>query len=122
MDILESFIKLLDEEDERVDIKDLFNNKEEITRWEKLVSVFTSINIDNVPTNLKEVYDTYKLDREEQITILAYVKFLEIMVIGAEQAKGLKKADKEDTTTEVSETVPENVWLDQRTYITHQQR
>ena len=109
MDILESFIKLLDEEDERVDIKDLFNNKEEITRWEKLVSVFTSINIDNVPTNLKEVYDTYKLDREEQITILAYVKFLEIMVIGAEQAKGLKKAVKEDTT-EVSETVPERMY------------
>ena len=59
MEILESFIKLIDEEDERVDIKDLFNNKEEINRWEKLVNVFTSITIDSIPTNLREVYDTY---------------------------------------------------------------
>ena len=109
MDILESFIKLIDEEDERVDIKNLFNNKEEINRWEKLVNVFTSITIDSIPTNLQEVYDTYKLDREEQITILAYVKFLEIMVTGAEQAKELLKADK-DETGKVSKTVPERMY------------
>ncbi len=109
MDILESFIKLIDEEDERVDIKNLFNNKEEINRWEKLVNVFTSITIDSITTNLQEVYDTYKLDREEQITILAYVKFLEIMVTSAEQAKELLKAD-EDETKEVSKTVPEGMY------------
>ena len=109
MDILENFIKLIDEEDERVDIKNLFKNKEEINRWEKLVNVFTSITIDSITTNLQEVYDTYKLDREEQITILAYVKFLEIMVTGAEQAKELLKADK-DETGEVSKTVPERMY------------
>jgi hypothetical protein len=109
MDILESFIKLIDEEEERVDIKNLFNNKEEIIRWEKLVSVFTSITIDSIPTNLKEVYDTYKLDREEQITILAYVKFLEIMVTGAEQAKEILKAEEGETEVK-PEAVPERMY------------
>tara|TARA_X000001382_G_scaffold92455_1_gene67013 strand:+ start:1082 stop:1411 length:330 start_codon:yes stop_codon:yes gene_type:complete len=108
MEILESFIKLIDEEDERVDIKDLFKSKEEINRWEKLVNVFTSITIDSIPTNLKEVYDTYKLDREEQITILAYVKFLELMVTGAEHAKELLDAEKGESNE--PESVPERMY------------
>tara|TARA_R110000765_G_scaffold334923_1_gene425254 strand:- start:289 stop:624 length:336 start_codon:yes stop_codon:yes gene_type:complete len=110
MDILESFIKLIDEEDERVDIKDLFKSKEEINRWEKLVNVFTSITIDSIPTNLKEVYDTYKLDRQEQITILAYVKFLELMVTGAEHAKEILKAEGEGEPNGEPEPVPERMY------------
>tara|TARA_R110002020_G_scaffold103658_4_gene242956 strand:- start:3756 stop:4082 length:327 start_codon:yes stop_codon:yes gene_type:complete len=81
LSILEDFIQMVDSEDRKVDIVDLFNDKDEQLRWEKLVEVFDTIQIDNISNGLHEVAEKYKLNRNEEIAVLAYVKFLELMVM-----------------------------------------
>ena len=81
MTILGDFIQLVDSDDKKVNIIDLFENNEEKLRWEKLVEVFDTIQIDNISNGLHEVAEKYRLTRDEEITILAYVKFLELMVM-----------------------------------------
>ena len=45
-----------------------------------MVEIFEEIQIDNVTSGLKSVAEKYKLNRQEEINILAYVKFLELMI------------------------------------------
>ena len=80
MSILEDFISLIDSEETKVNIVDLFEDNEERLRWEKMVEIFEEIQIDNVTSGLKSVAEKYKLNRQEEINILAYVKFLELMI------------------------------------------
>ena len=101
--MIDAFLKLLeDDATNEVDIKTLFKDKEEQHNWEKMVSVFDSIQIDNVSEGLKEVVQKYKLNRQEELTILAYVKFLEMMVHKVNLAKDIIM--KERDGTEMSKT------------------
>tara|TARA_R110002020_G_scaffold467543_1_gene691145 strand:+ start:734 stop:1072 length:339 start_codon:yes stop_codon:yes gene_type:complete len=101
MDILGDFISLLNSEDSNVDIRDLFKDETELNNWKKLVEVFDCIQIDNIVDGLNEVHGKYKLNRDEQILILAYVKFLELMVGRVDVAKEIldKKIDNTNTPT-----------------------
>ena len=80
MGILKDFIALVEGEGDSVDIRTLFVDDAERHRWEKMVEVFESIQIDKVGDGLKSVSTKYNLSRDEQINILAYVKFLELMI------------------------------------------
>ena len=95
--MIDAFLKLLeDDATNEVDIKTLFRDKEEQISWEKMVNVFESIQIDNVSEGLKEVIQKYKLTRQEELTVLAYVKFLEMMVYKVNLAKDMIMKDKGD--------------------------
>ena len=74
MSILEDFISLIDSEETKVNIIDLFEDNDERLRWEKMVEIFEEIQIDNVTSGLKSVSQKYKLNRVEEINILAYVR------------------------------------------------
>ena len=87
--MIDAFLKLLEDDTGEVDIKTLFKDKEEQHSWEKMVSVFDTIQIDNVSEGLKEVIQKYKLNRQEELTVLAYVKFLEMMVYKVNLAKDM---------------------------------
>jgi len=87
--MIDAFLKLLDDDTNEVDIKTLFKDKEEQHSWEKMVSVFDTIQIDNVSEGLKEVTQKYNLTRQEELTVLAYVKFLEMMVYKVNLAKDI---------------------------------
>ena len=107
--MIDAFLKLLeDDATNEVDIKTLFKDKEEQHSWEKMVSVFDSIQIDNVSEGLKEVVQKYKLNRQEELTILAYVKFLEMMVHKVNLAKDMlmegRKVDETVTKSDDSKT------------------
>ena len=77
--MLSEFVKLIDSDDEIVDVKDLFNVRDK-RKWQKWIDIFETIPIDKVAVGLKEVSETYKLNKTEEITVLAYVKFLELMI------------------------------------------
>jgi len=79
--MLETFLKLLEDDSERIDVKQLFTDKKDLVLWEKMVDIFDSIQIDNVPDGLEKVSMKYKLSHQEEITVLAYIKFLEIMIL-----------------------------------------
>lgn len=77
--MLKEFVDLVDSKDEIVDVASLFS-KAELQKWEKWIEIFESIRIDNVAIGLKQVSKTYKLNKTEEVTVLAYVKFLELMI------------------------------------------
>ena len=87
--MIDAFLKMMEDDTDAVDIKALFKDKEEQISWEKMVNVFEVIQIDNVSEGLKEVIQKYKLTRQEELTVLAYVKFLEMMVYKVNLAKDM---------------------------------
>ena len=97
--MIDAFLKLLDDDANEVDIKTLFKDKEEQHSWEKMVSVFDTIQIDNVSEGLKEVMQKYNLTRQEELTVLAYVKFLEMMVYKVNLAKDIIMQEREVDAT-----------------------
>ena len=94
--MIDAFIKLMEDDSKNIDIKELFKNKKELIVWEKMVHVFEAIQIDNVSEGLKEINLKYKLNRHEELMILAYVKFLELMVYKVSLAKDMVMKDKGD--------------------------
>ena len=74
MDILEDFIGLLKGDEKKVDISNLFEDE--------------------------EVNEKYKLNRDEHITVLAYVKFLELLVARLDVAKETFDNKKPNTPAE----------------------
>ena len=87
--MIDAFLKLMDDADQHVDIKTLFKDKEEQISWEKMVNIFETIEIDNVSDGLRTITEKYKLTRQEELNILAYVKFLEMMVAKVNVAKDM---------------------------------
>ena len=89
--MIDAFLKLMDDDTKEVDIKTLFKDKKEKISWEKMVNIFETIEIDNVSEGLRTISEKYKLSRQEELNILAYVKFLEMMVKKVEMAKDILK-------------------------------
>ena len=90
MNLIDTFIDSLEEDTDSVDLKDILVSKDDLNLWEKHVDIFTSIDIDDVLGSLKKMSDKYKLSRKEEITMLAYVKFLEIMVMKASMVRHME--------------------------------
>ena len=91
----------MDDDTQEVDIKTLFKDKKEQISWEKMVNIFETIEIDNVTDGLRTITEKYKLTRQEELNILAYVKFLEMMVAKVNVAKDIiakVSANKKDYT------------------------
>jgi hypothetical protein len=101
--MLSEFVKLIDSDDEIVDVKDLFNVRDK-RKWQKWIDIFETIQIDKVAVGLKEVSETYKLNKTEEITILAYVKFLELMIAKVETVGRMEK----EMMTKVEQKSPES--------------
>ena len=87
--MIDAFLKLMEDDTEEVDIKTLFKDKKEQISWEKMVNIFETIEIDNVSDGLRTITEKYKLTRQEELNILAYVKFLEMMVTKVNVAKDI---------------------------------
>jgi|TARA_Y100000310_G_scaffold325731_1_gene389668 hypothetical protein len=79
--MLDTFLKLLEDDSEKVDVKDLLKDKKDLVLWEKMVDIFDSIEINDVTDGIEKVSLKYNLSHKEEITVLAYIKFLEIMVL-----------------------------------------
>ena len=102
MNLIDTFIEGLEEETDKIDLKDILK-KDDIYLWEKYVDIFDSIDIDDVLGSLKKISAKYKLSHKEEITMLAYVKFLEIMVMKAAMVRGLEMEGMEEEPTKPKE-------------------
>ena len=90
MNLIDTFIDSLEEDSDKIDLKDILSNTDDMNLWEKYVDIFDSIDIDDVLGSLKKISAKYKLSHKEEITMLAYVKFLEIMVMKAAMVRGME--------------------------------
>ena len=90
MNLIDTFVETLDSEDSKIDLKDILTKDKDLYLWEKFVDIFECIELDDITDSLKKVSAKYKLARTEEITILAYVKFLELMVTRASMVRSMK--------------------------------
>ena len=97
MNLIDTFVESLENEETKIDLKDIISKKEDMYIWEKFVDIFDCIELDDVLDSLKKVSAKYKLARTEEITILAYVKFLELMVTKANIVRKMESIEKKDT-------------------------
>ena len=102
MNLIDTFIDSLAEDTDKIDLKEILK-KEDLYLWEKYVDIFDSIDIDDVLGSLKKISAKYKLSHKEEITMLAYVKFLEIMVMKAAMVRGLEMEHMEEEPTKPKE-------------------
>ena len=94
--MLKEFVELLDTDETLVDIKELLTPADK-RRWLKMLDVFENIQIHDIPNGLRFVEENFKFNKTEEITILAYIKFLELMVDKVGKVKDMEKS----TTTEM---------------------
>ena len=82
--MLDGFLKAAQNKDDALDIKALLSKDEQI-EWEVLVKAMDSIDIMHIGDCLERISKTYQLQKWQEMSILAYVKVLEIMVKAAKE-------------------------------------
>ena len=106
--MIEGFLKAAKDDTKQLDLKGLMDEDEQL-QWEILVKAMDSIDILNIGKDLEKISKTYQLEKWQEMSILAYVKVLEIMVKAAKEAAGgmdmvIPKSDKQPTEPQPSYT------------------
>ena len=100
MGILEEFLLALEDEEEVIDIKDIIQSSADRRRWEKWIELFGSVGPDKLKETLNYISANTKMNHQDQLILLAYVKYMEIQVqkmIGLqEMMEGIDKGGDED--------------------------
>jgi len=80
--LLDGFISQYDDEDSTISLKDLMSD-DELVEWELMVKVMNELEIANIGDNLRKIAKFYKLERWQEMSILALVKVMEMMLANA---------------------------------------
>ena len=80
--LLDGFIAQYDDEDSTISLKDLMS-EEELVEWELMVKVMNELEIAAIGPNLRKIAKFYKLERWQEMSILALVKVMEMMLSNA---------------------------------------
>jgi len=88
-DLLERFLEIAENNENLLTVENLLSEEERI-EWETLVKALDSIDILNVGKDLKKITKIYRLNKWQQMAILAYVKILELMMKRAKDAGALE--------------------------------
>ena len=87
-ELLKSFLDAAADDTKVLSVQELMTEDERI-EWETLVKAFDSIDIMNVGKDLKKITTMFQLNRWQEMSILAYVKILEMMMKRAKDAGAL---------------------------------
>ena len=96
-------MKLAEDNETALSIESLMSEDEKF-EWETLVKAFDSIDVMNVGRDLKKIHKTYKLERWQEMSILAYVKILEMMIRRAKESGAMDMMDDIKPTTKTNKT------------------
>ena len=91
-ELLKSFIEVAESKEKILSVEKLLTEDERF-EWETLVKAYDSIDIMNVGRDLKKIAKTYQLKRWQEMSLLAYVKILELMMVRAKEAGALDMID-----------------------------
>ncbi len=91
-ELLKSFLKAAENKDEVLSVEQLMTEDERF-EWETLVKAYDSIDIMHVGKDLKKISKTYQLNRWQEMSVLAYVKILEMMMVRAKDTGALDMMD-----------------------------
>ena len=84
MEILDKFVKNLEDEESVVDIESLIKG-DDLRFWEKWVSLFEDMIPSKIPSFLKYASANIKLTRDDEIILLAYIKHIELQMERAKE-------------------------------------
>ncbi len=101
-ELLKSFLKAAENKDEVLSVEQLMTEDERF-EWETLVKAYDSIDIMHVGKDLKKISKTYQLNRWQEMSVLAYVKILEMMMVRAKDTGALDMM--EDMTPSSSDKI-----------------
>ena len=101
--LIESFLKLAEQKGDALSIESLMSEDERF-EWETLVKAMDSIDVMNVGRDLKKIHKTYQLERWQEMSILAYVKILEMMIRRAKESGAMDMMDDIKPTTKTNKT------------------
>jgi hypothetical protein len=87
-ELLKSFLEAAENKEEVLSVEKLMTEDERF-EWETLVKAFDSIDIMNVGKDLKKITTMFQLSRWQEMSVLAYVKTLELMIRRAKDAGAL---------------------------------
>ena len=80
MEILDKFIKKLEDDTDSVDIEKIIGEEKSLRHWEKWVSLFEDFNPHHISSFLKYTSANINLTKEDAIVLLAYIKHVELQV------------------------------------------
>ena len=83
-DLLKGFVSLVEGEDDLLSIAELMN-EEETDDWALLVKCFSELHVSTVAKDLKRINKFYNLKRWQELSIMALIKLMEIMVKETEE-------------------------------------
>jgi len=83
--LLEGFLQLAKGNDKNLSMEELLTDEEKF-EWETLVKAMDSIDILNVGKDLEKIEKMFSLKRWQDLSILAYVKLLELMIKKAKES------------------------------------
>ena len=81
-ELLDGFISQYDDEDSNISLKDLMSD-DELVEWELMVKVMNELEIAAIGPNLRKIAKFYKLERWQEMSLLALVKVMEMMLSNA---------------------------------------
>ena len=81
-ELLNRFLELAEDNEATLSVESLMSEDEKL-EWETLVTAFDSIDIMNVGKDLEKIDKMFTLKRWQELSILAYVKLLEMMMVKA---------------------------------------
>ena len=83
-ELLNGFLKAAKDDEQGLNVAKLMTDEEQL-QWEILVKAMDSIDIMKIGVDLEKITKTYQLEKWQEMSILAYVKVLEIMVKAAKE-------------------------------------
>ena len=82
--MIDGFLKAAEDETKGLNVGSLMTAEEQL-QWEILVKAMDGIDIMHIGRDLGKIAKTYQLEKWQEMSILAYVKVLEMMVKAAKE-------------------------------------
>jgi len=96
-EVLEAFVKLMDGDEDLLSL-DKILTKEEKEEWEILVKIFRDIQVNSIVEDVKKVNKFYNLERWQELSVLALVKMMELMIKEVQDSPAMQKLQDSLTT------------------------
>ena len=78
-ELIDGFLELANGDGDILSIAELMS-PEDLDKWELLLKCFTELHVTTVSKDLKRISKFYKLEKWQEISILALIKMMELMV------------------------------------------
>ena len=105
-EVLEAFVKLMDGDEDMLSL-DKILTKEEKAEWEILVKIFRDIQVNSIVDDVKKVNKFYNLERWQELSVLALVKMMELMIKDVQASPAMQKLEESISLLD-NVTPPEN--------------